>query len=149
MILDEAIEREENIAEANQRVIDTGIVFNDVSLDTLYCGDTEVIAEHLANYHRCAEEHRQIAEWLKELKQLKEQTRWIPVSERLPQSCGIYNVTRKIYDSSGTAPIFISDVSYFDGQNIWYNDNRINHARGFLYDVIAWSKPLPDPYEEE
>lgn len=27
---------------------------------------------------------RQLAEWLKELKQLREQTRWIPVSEGLP-----------------------------------------------------------------
>lgn len=147
MTIDEAIETEENIAATNQIVIDTGIVFNDVTLDALFCGDTEVIEEHLANYHSCAEYHRQIAEWLKELNQLKEQTRWIPVSVRLPQICGVYNVTRKIYECPDTAPIFISDASFFDGQN-WYNDNRINHARGFLYDVIAWSKPLPDPYEE-
>jgi hypothetical protein len=36
------------------------------------------------NCFECAEEHRQLAEWLKELKQLRKQTRWIPVSERLP-----------------------------------------------------------------
>lgn len=33
----------------------------------------------------CAKEHRQLAEWLRELKKLREQTRWIPVSERLPE----------------------------------------------------------------
>ena len=37
------------------------------------------------NCFECADNHRQLAEWLKELKQLKEQTRWIPLSERLPE----------------------------------------------------------------
>lgn len=44
--------------------------------------------DHCPDYKRCverAEEHRQLAEWLKELKRLKEHTRWIPVSERLPE----------------------------------------------------------------
>ena len=59
-------------AFTNQRVVDTGIVFDDVTIDMLYCDDTEVIEEHLANYQRCAEEHKQISEWLKELKRLKE-----------------------------------------------------------------------------
>ena len=73
MTLDEAIKTEENIAEENQRVVDTGIVFDDVTIDMLYCDDTEVIEEHLANYQRCAEEHRQLAEWLKDYMRLKEQ----------------------------------------------------------------------------
>lgn len=72
MTIDEAIKTEENIAEENQRVVDTGIVFDDVTIDMLYCDDTEVIEEHLANYQRCAEEHSQLAEWLKELKSFKE-----------------------------------------------------------------------------
>lgn len=73
MILDEAIKMEENIAEENQRIVDTGIVFDDVTIDVLCCDDTEVIEEQLANYQRCADEHRQIAEWLKELKESKAQ----------------------------------------------------------------------------
>lgn len=157
----------------------------------------------------CAEEHRQLAEWLKELKQLREQEpcddvcewfeqyvdiatdivklrfsdgtvkrakrglymrdieksirkmlidqianekkqepKWIPVSERLPESCGMYIVTRKIYDCPDTEPIIMSDESWFDGQNTWHNDNRINHKRGYLSDVIAWM-PLPEPYKQE
>lgn len=71
MTLDEAIEHEEELAKINQRVVDTGIVFDNVTIDMLYCDDTEVIEEHLANYQRCAEEHKQISEWLKELKRLK------------------------------------------------------------------------------
>lgn len=34
---------------------------------------------------KCAEEHRQLAEWLKELKQLREQTRWILCGEKMPE----------------------------------------------------------------
>ena len=74
--------------------------------------------------------------------------KWIPVSERLPESCGMYIVTRKIYDCPDTAPIIMSDESWFDGQNTWHNDNRINHERGYLSDVIAWM-PLPEPYKAE
>ena len=77
-----------------------------------------------------------------------EQARWIPVSERLPESCGMYIITRKIYDCPDTAPIIMSDESWFDGQNTWHNDNRINHERGYLFDVIAW-QPLPEPYKAE
>lgn len=73
MTLDEAIKHADEVAEENQRVVDTGIVFDDVTIDMLYCDDTEVIEEHLANYQRCAEEHRQLAEWLKDYKRLLEQ----------------------------------------------------------------------------
>lgn len=72
--------------------------------------------------------------------------KWIPVSEMLPESCGMYIVTRKIYDCPDTAPIIMSDESWFDGQNTWHNDNRINHDRGYLSDVVAWM-PLPEPYK--
>lgn len=72
MTLDEAIKHVENIAEKNQRIVDTGIVFDDVTIDMLCCDDTEVIEEHLANYQRCAEEQRQFAEWLRELKAYRE-----------------------------------------------------------------------------
>ncbi len=68
MTLDEAIQRENKIAEANQKIVDTEIVFDDVSLSQLYCDDTEVIEEHLSNYRKCAEYHEQLAEWLELLK---------------------------------------------------------------------------------
>ena len=71
MTLDEAIQRENKIAEANQKIVDTEIVFDDVYLSQLYCDDTEVIEEHLSNYRKCAEYHEQIAEWLEELKTIK------------------------------------------------------------------------------
>ena len=71
MTIDEAIQRENNIAEENQKIVDTEIVFDDVSLSQLYCDDTEVIEEHLENYKKCVEYHEQIVEWLEELKVLR------------------------------------------------------------------------------
>ena len=68
MTLDEAIQRENKIAEENQKIVDTQIVFDDVYLSQLYCDDTEVIEEHLSNYRKCAEYHKQLAEWLERLK---------------------------------------------------------------------------------
>ena len=83
MTLDEAIQRENKIAEENQKIVDTEIVFDDVSLSQLYCDDTEVIEEHLSNYRKCAEYHKQIADWLKELVMLRLDSCMIHIPERL------------------------------------------------------------------
>lgn len=64
---------------------------------------------------------------------------WIPCSKHLPKTSGAYEVTRLIDEH------FVSDIAYFYGQNTWYRDNRINHDRLYLKDIIAW-KPLPEPY---
>lgn len=141
MTLDEAITYTEKVAEENQRVVDTGIVFNDVTIDMLYCDDTEVIEEHLANYQKCAEEQRQLAEWLKELKQLREQTRWIPVSEELPDKEGYYLCSvRYMYPP----------YNFFEPEKVKYMDDvTIQKFDGeFNIEVTAWM-PLPLPWEGE
>ena len=71
MTIDEAIQRENKIAEENQKIVDTEIVYDDVSLSQLYCDDTEVIEEHLENYKKCAEYHKQLVDWLEELKDMR------------------------------------------------------------------------------
>ena len=75
MSIDEAIQRENKIAEENQKIVDTEIVFDDVSLSQLYCDDTEVIEEHLENYKKCAEYHKKLAEWLEELKDYRDKNK--------------------------------------------------------------------------
>lgn len=97
---------------------------------------------------KCAEEHEQLAEWLKELKRvreqpwlkelkrLREQTRWIPCSERLPEEDGRFLVF--LPDRKGT----FMCADFLSGK--WYPDDyecTSNH-------VIAWM-PLPKPYKEE
>lgn len=75
----------------------------------------------------------------------RSQGEWIPVSERLPNTLGVYNVTRKL--NEGETIYFISGASYFDGQNTWHADTGINHGRPYLTDIIAW-QPLPEPYKK-
>ena len=71
-----------------------------------------------------------------------EQPKWIPVSERLPKVADCYTVTRKIGND------LIVDACFFDGINTWHNDNRINHERNHLTNIVAWM-PMPEPYKAE
>ncbi len=154
MTIDEAIKHAEEVAEENQRVVNTGIVFEDVTIDMLYCDDTEVIEEHLANYQECANKHRQLAEWLKELKQLREQTQWIPVSENLPKDFGTYLITLENGDVCKCEfnPDFIDEEhengaftychQYFDPATLGLIDEEEEAV-----DAIAW---MPfEPYEPQ
>ena len=63
MTLDEAIKRAEEVAEMKKTLSEESEL-QGCSMYAIRCG-------------KSAEEHRQLAEWLKELKQLREQTRWI------------------------------------------------------------------------
>lgn len=69
---------------------------------------------------------------------------WIPCDILLPIKNGAYQVTRQIKDCGKAYRIITA--SYFDGQNTWHDDNRVNHGREYLNDVIAW-KPLPEAYQ--
>ena len=89
MTLDEAIQRENKGAEANQKIVDTEIVFDDVSLSQLYCDDTEVIEEQLSNYRKYAEYHKQIADWLELLKWYQQGM------EDIPDESGV--LTKAVY----------------------------------------------------
>ena len=70
--------------------------------------------------------------------------RWIPIEERLPKCGGVYYVARLLDD--GFEEQYITDASYFEGKygsNKWYDDNRINHDRDYLDDVVAWYEAEP------
>ena len=71
--IDEVIQIENKITEENQKIVDTQIVFDNVSISELYCDDTEVIEEHLLNYRKCAEYHKHLVKWLEELKSYRQQ----------------------------------------------------------------------------
>ena len=81
------------------------------------------------------------------IKALELQPEWIPVSERLPESSGVYIVSR--WFSDGYESRILTDACYFDGTNIWHNDIGINHSRDYLNEkIVAWM-PLPEPYKEK
>ena len=97
-------------------------------------------------------EFRQLAEWLKELKQLREQPRWIPVSERLPDDRKKCLVTFKSgYIDIMCYALNLYKVDKYDfstqkGKAGWYD---YDSEWGYYSrdDVVAWM-PLPEPYEE-
>ncbi len=66
MTLDEAIKYCEEVAKDMTNV-------DESELDLMYCGDTECINEHMDRCIKYADEHKQLAEWLKDYKRLKEQ----------------------------------------------------------------------------
>lgn len=73
--------------------------------------------------------------------------KWIPVSERLPKTAGVYRVTR-YFPNNVMNPNYLVDACFFDGYNTWYNDNRINHERAYVDNIIAW-QDNPEPYKAE
>lgn len=122
MTLDEAIKHAEEVADVCE--------FEASKYDM-----TDAYENHVACQEgKCAEEHRQLAEWLKELKQLRNQTSWIPVSERLPDE----EMNCLITDSLGK----IHQVSFY-----FAIDGREPYFSG-CYCVRAWM-PLPEPYKAE
>ena len=77
MTLDEAIKHAEEVAEEKERDRDV----RKIHLDNRNSHNNIV---HYQKACKCAEEHRQLAEWLKELKQLRKQEKighWIDHSD--------------------------------------------------------------------
>ena len=114
---------------------------------------------------KCAADYRQLAEWFKELKQLREQTRWIPVSERLPEtdnenSINSFNVLLWVKNKTHPeeAQIFLGKLRHIDGDdgsgNFWGIKTEPCEWTiwGWCYfnepEVIAWM-PLPASYEPQ
>lgn len=116
-----------------------------MTLDEAIKHAEEVAVEH-TKYNRyggfescdkCAEEHRQLADWLKELKQLREQTQWIPFSvNTMPKEGTDCLITIKGKDGiCTTEKSKLFDFTYWQGF-------------GRDIEVTAWMS-LPEPYKAE
>ena len=108
-------------------------------------------------------EFRQLADWLKELKQLREQTRWISVSERLPEDLEPVNITWVNHEPE---PYYhdIKDKNYvatgihYKGQWYWYSTTCADYLGEYgsnevdkvddAIEIVAWMQ-LPTPYQSE
>lgn len=144
MTLDEAICHCEEVAEREKA---KGFEFN-----TRYNRENE----YGTKCYECADEHRQLAEWLKELKQLREQTRWIPVSEGLPKEhewIGTKTFGTTISDEvyvtfeMPNSKRFTDHLSFQNGKLSNFKQSEIN-AWHKGAKPIAWM-PLPLPWEGE
>ena len=124
MTLDEAIKHAEEVMVENLEKTKDRNASDPIAIS---CGE-------------CADEHRQLAEWLKELKQLREQTRWILVSERLPEEnrTVIASTEYGLYPEARYTKEDGWEWAYESGADYWEE----------LAEVIAWI-PLPPPYKVE
>lgn len=87
-----------------------------------------------------AKEYRQISEYLKELKQLRKQTRWMPLSDKPP---GNGRYLAYIVNKHANELQYAMTCEYFEGSNSkWFPDDECASDN-----VIAWM-PLPEPYKE-
>ena len=105
-----------------------------------YLDNAEYERTH-GNLQGCLE-FKQLADWLKELKQLREQTRLIPVSERLPEQ------DRK--DEAGNNVAYLIQTEWGTFFTATYDGNWCHVDTSVLVesDVVAWM-PLPEPYKAE
>lgn len=95
---------------------------------------------------------RQLAEWLEELKLLREQTRWIPVSERLPedgQKC-LVSIDGMIDIARYSTNLFkVDKYDFYDKNNVsGFYDYDGEYGYFQVYNVEAWM-PLPESYKAE
>lgn len=86
------------------------------------------------------------------LKEILEQTKWIPCSERLPKESSRYLVTRGLKACNNLwNRVYIVNYSDLMGlckEKIWW-DGSVGKSDFEKYDdVLAWM-PLPEPYKAE
>ena len=70
--IDEIILKEKEIAENFQRAADTHLVREDMSLEELYCDDTEVIEEELKRCQEVADFHNQIVDTMSKYQKIEQ-----------------------------------------------------------------------------
>ena len=88
-------------------------------------------------------EFRQLADWLKELKQLREHTRWIPVTERLPEAGEYVGDVAKYYlVQNEYGDMMVARYTHSGHWRQMYQLELIDD------EIVAWM-PLPQKYKEE
>lgn len=151
MILDEAIKHAEEVAEIKKTESETA--------------EIQGCDKYALKCEKCAEEHRQLAEWLRDYKRLLKQTQWTPISEGLPKtdnenSMNNYNVLLWVKNKSypeREPQIYLGKLRHIDGDdgsgNFWGIETKPCDWTiwGWSYfnepEVIAWM-PLPKAYRE-
>lgn len=82
MSIDEAIAKEKEEAKRLRKIIETGYD-GEISIESIFCYDTNAIKEAYETFENCAKEHEQRAEWLEELKCYKNDNDFSEYSDRL------------------------------------------------------------------
>jgi len=141
MTLDEAIKHAEEVAKQNE---EDAIIYSNCKNHKKNLYEIGLAENAEKKCCKCAEEHRQLAEWLKELKQLREQVsnsekpnKWIPVSEKLPEEDGRFLTYIENPYNSQLSYIMVCDYINKD----WCPDDDTASDN-----VVAWM-PLLESYK--
>lgn len=97
-----------------------------------------------ADCSECADEHRQLAEWLKELRALRKN--WIPVEERMPEETQVseFPSMKPLHKVSAECL-----VTFRTEKNLYVSfDNTVDGEWIQSDNVIAWM-PKPEPYNPQ
>lgn len=116
--------------------------------------DIEIALEDLDTLVEIARQHTGIASWLglvqsalimKEALEKQLNGVWIPVSERLPNNCGL-GVLLTIENKFQQRKVIQGFTGYMEKGKLEFhtNDKTTNLE---IWKVIAW-QPLPEPYKE-
>ena len=82
MTIDEMMAKEKANAEKLRKIIETGYD-GEISIEAIFCDDTDAIKEAYERFENCAKEHEQLAEWLEELKCYKNDNDFSCYADRL------------------------------------------------------------------
>lgn len=137
MTLDEAIKHAEEAADKNEREKQKWERWLE------HDSDNRAVAEK-ESCELCAKEHRQLAEWLKELKRLKEQTSWIPITKRPPDEYGRYLIST---DDGMVEIVNYGDTNDLPNEIAFYQWDD-EEWQCWKPNVTAWM-PRPKPYKAE
>jgi hypothetical protein len=87
-----------------------------------------------------------IEELRERLGELEAERRWIPVSARLPEEDGYYNIAFSISNAKN-----ITDIYYFksDSKYKWYSDVYCRSVATFFDTVSHWQNTIKPPESEE
>ena len=127
MTLEEAINHAREVAEKNRKCQEE---------------NTIILSNRWISSMCCAEEHEQLAEWLEELKRLREKSKWIPCSERLPEDESYILVS---FENS-TMPDIARYEENDEGGTFYPGDDEKSYS-SYVFFINAWM-PLPKPYRE-
>lgn len=106
--------------------------------DAIEHAEKEVVKLEQKCEDSCAEDHRQLASWLKQLKDP-----WIPITERLPET-GDYILIP--FDNFSLPDIGRYEVDENGGGAFYPGDEDVSYASVGVI-VNAWM-PLPKPYRQ-
>ena len=101
MTIDEIIAKEQEMAEIFQKTVDTHMIREDLSLEKMYCDDTELIEEELKRCKELSDFHNTIANTMRKYQKITEIVKsWREVGLDYDSCDAMENIERVVEDGN-------------------------------------------------